>query len=219
MHIWFIMDWNRRFAKNLWKNSSYWHKKWFDNLKEIVKLCKGKWVKYATFWCLSVENIKNRSEDEISFLYSLINKFSWFTDDEKTSWVKIKVIWDLTILPEKTRNILSKIQSDTEKNTDMVVTLAIAYSWQDEINRAWVDMSMDSWNWDKIFRDYLDSHFLPDVDLIVRTWWDFRHSWFLLYISAYSQYFFTDKKWPEFSEKELDESIEFLKGSKRTFWK
>lgn len=218
MHIWFIMDWNRRFAKNLWKDSVYWHKKWFDNLKKIIKLCKKNKIEYSTFWCLSVENIKNRSTSEINFLYELISETSKIADNKKDFHkVRFKTIWDLSLLPEKVQKSLKEMELKTANDYEITITLAIAYSWQDEIIRANRRMEKDDSKAD--FRSYLDTSFLPDTDLIVRTWWDFRHSWFLLYISAYSQYFFTDKKWPEFSEEEFYKAIDFLNNSKRTFWK
>jgi len=72
---------------------------------------------------------------------------------------------------------------------------------------------------EKEFRTYLDTGHLPEPDVIVRTGGDIRHSGFLLYDSAYSEYYFTDKKWPEFDEKELDAVINFFEKSKRNFGK
>ena len=99
----------------------------------------------------------------------------------------------------------------------------MVYWWQDEIIRAtkkiikaWIDPETLT---REEFRKYLDISILPKPDLIVRTWWDIRHSWFLLFDSEYSEYYFSEKKWPEFDEQELDKAIEAFWNSRRNFWK
>jgi undecaprenyl diphosphate synthase len=99
----------------------------------------------------------------------------------------------------------------------------LIYGWQDEIVRAtkkiikaWIEPEKLT---KQEFRKYTDTWKFPIVDLIIRTGWDIRHSWFLLYDSEYAEYYFTPKKWPEFDEKEFDKAIDFFNSSKRNFGK
>ena len=125
--------------------------------------------------------------------------------------------------PGSSQEILQRVQKSTENNTGIILTLALIYGWQDEIIRAtkkiiqlWIDPENLS---EEEFRKYLDTADLPHPDVIVRTGWDIRHSGFLLYDSAYSEYYFTDKKWPEFDAHELKNVLNFFVWTKRNFWK
>lgn len=200
-----------------------WHKAWADNVKKVTELCSNKWIKYLTLWWLSTENLVNREEEELKWIIKIINNAENLLWEALMKWVKINLIWDISKLPEKSQNILSDLKEKTKTNTWIVLTLALVYWWKDEIIR-WFKKFIKEW-WDinnltkENFRNCLDSWDLPLPDVIVRTGWDIRHSWFLLYDSDYSEYYFTPKKWPEFDEEELDKVIEFFNKSKRNFWK
>lgn len=223
MHLWIIMDWNRRWAKLNWKPSFFWHTAWFKNAQDIVKLASNKWIKYFTLWALSKENLEKRDIDEISWLIKLINKFIDFLPKLNKNNIKFDTIWDIKRLPEKSQEILQKMKDATKDNTWMVFIVALVYSGQDEIIRAikkvfdsWFDInSLNELN----FREFLDTKDFPPIDLIIRTGWDIRHSGFTLYDSAYSEYYFTQKFWPEFDEQELDKALDFYNKSDRRFWK
>lgn len=222
-HVWFIMDWNRRWAKQRLLPSVAWHKAWAENVKNIIEISIKNWIKYVTFWALSTENIKSRSNEELSYIYSLVEKLPDFLKDIISNWMKFETIWDLDLLPEKTRNILNKAKEDTKNNTQITFILAIAYGWRNEIIR-WIKKFIKDW-WDiesldeKSFLNYLDTWAFPEPDLLIRTWWYIRLSWFMQYVSDYSEYYFTDKKWPEFDETEFNKAIEKFNSSKRNFWK
>jgi undecaprenyl diphosphate synthase len=137
--------------------------------------------------------------------------------------LKFETIWDISKLPEDSRNVLKKVKENTKNNTWLVLTLALIYWWQDEIIRA-TKKIIESWiNPEDLtkeeFRKYLDTSFLPNPEVIVRTGWDIRHSGFLLFDSEYSEYYYTEKWWPAFDEKELDNVVEFFKKSNRNFGK
>lgn len=223
MHIWIIMDWNRRWAKSRGLPSFMWHRAWAKNVTEIIKHSIKKNITHLTLWALSVDNLNKRDENEVQEIIKLINDIENYLSDSNELWLRFETIWDITKLPDKSVEILKRVKDNTKNNSKIVLTLALIYWWQDDIVRATKKIIASGIDPETLsreeFRKYLDTGFLPNPDLIIRTWWDIRHSWFLLYDSEYSEYYFTDKKWPEFDEKELDKALDFLSNSKRNFWK
>lgn len=223
MHLWIIMDWNRRWARLQWKNSFFWHSAWFKNISKIVRLTSNKWIKYLTLWALSKENLEKRDIDEINWLLKLINKFTDFLPDLQKNNIKFDTIGDIKRLPEESQKILQKVKESTKNNTWMVLVVALVYSWQDEIIRAIKKMYESKFDINFLneenFKNFLDTANFPAPDLIIRTGGDIRHSGFTLYDSTYSEYYFTEKFWPEFDEEELDKALDFFYKRERRFWK
>lgn len=225
MHIWIIMDWNRRWAKERFLPWVMWHKAWSDKFKEILKYIWNniKKVKYLTFWALSKENLLKRDKNELDEIIKIINKFKDLIIDLQKNNIRFETIWDLEKLPLETQNILKKCKDETKNNSWLTLVVALVYSWKDEIIRAIKkinNLKVDINSLDETsFRTYLDTSIIPPVDLIIRTWGDVRHSWFMLYDCDYSEYFFSKKYWPDFDEKELNRALEFFESSKRNFWK
>lgn len=199
------------------------HKAWFDNLRKVTRLADEKGIKYLTVWALSTENLSKRGNDEIKGIIKIIDASIWLLPEFMKEQVCVQVIGDIKKLPQKSQDVLKKLSTETRNNTGIVLTVALVYWGQNEIIRATKKIIKAGVPPEDIteekFRKYLDTSELPVPDVIVRTWGDMRHSGFLLYDSAYSEYYFTDKKWPEFDEEELDKVIEFFEGSKRNFWK
>lgn len=223
MHVWIIMDWNRRWAKLQNKPSFFWHTVWFENIQKIVEVALNKWIKHLTLWALSKENLEKRSIDEINWLLKLINKFVDFLPKLIKNNIIFNTIGDIKKLPSKSQKVLQKIKDLTKYNTWMSFIVALVYSWQDEIIRAIKNM-INSWFNINIlnehnFRQFLDTSNLPPIDLIIRTGWDIRHSGFTLYDSAYSEYYFTEKFWPEFNEEDFNKALDFYNKRERRFWK
>lgn len=222
-HLAIIMDWNRRWAKKRLLPSIAGHKAWADNVEYITNLAWEKGIKYLTLWALSTDNLKKRWEEEVKHIIKLINSIEKYLWKMIKKWLKFKVIWDINKLPQDSQEILNKVIDKTKNNTWIVLTVALIYWWQDEIIRA-TKKIIASWINPKEltreeFRKYLDTHYLPNPDVIVRTGWDIRHSWFLLFDSEYSEYYFTEKWWPDYNEEELNKTIDFFNKSKRNFWK
>jgi len=220
-HLWIIMDWNRRWAKKRGLPGLMWHKSGAENVRKIVKLADEKWIKFITLWALSTDNLKKRNEKEVKWIIKLINNIENYLSEMIENGLKLDVIWNIKELPQESQNVLNGVINKTKDNTGIVVTIALIYWWQDEIVRA-TKKIIKSWiNPDLLtkqeFRKYLDTAKLPIVDIIVRTWWDIRHSGFMLYDSEYSEYYFTDKKWPEFDEDELNKVINIFNDRNRTF--
>lgn len=222
-HLWIIMDWNRRWAKSRFLPAIAWHKAWADNVVKITKICEKLWINYLTLWALSTDNLVKRSKEEVDWIIKLVNNIENYLWEMLDKNLRFETIWDLTQLPLESQEILKKIKERTKNNTWLTLVLALIYWWQDEIIRA-TKKIIESWlNPDEItkekFREFLDTARFPKVDVIVRTWWDIRHSWFLLFDSEYSEYYFTEKKWPEFDKNELEKVIDFFDKSKRNFGK
>ncbi len=229
-HLAIIMDWNRRWAKERFLPSLAWHKAWADNALKVTKLASEKWIKYLTLWALSTDNLQKRWYEEVEWIIKLVNSIEKYLWEMIEKWLKFNVIWDISKLPEDSQNILNSVVKRTENNSEIVLTLALIYWWQDEIIRSikkFVLENKDKSNFEEIlnnldrfnFRKYLDTAILPNPDVIVRTGWDIRHSWFLLYDSEYSEYYFTEKWWPAFDKEELEKVIDFFDKSKRNFGK
>lgn len=221
-HLWIIMDWNRRWAKSKMLPKLAWHKAWADNVVKITKLCDERWIKYLTLWALSTENLVKRDLEEVTWIIKLINNIKSFLWEMLEERVRFNVIWDIARLPEESQKVLNEVVVGTKNNIWIVLTVALIYWWQDEIIRA-TKKIIKAWiNPDDLneieFRKYLDTKDLPNPDLIVRTGWDIRHSWFLLFDSAYSEYYYTEKWWPAFNEEELDKALNSFSKVKRNFW-
>lgn len=217
------MDWNRRWAKLKSLPTIFWHKAWFDNAMKIIELVSDKNIKYITLWALSKENLVKRDSEELSWIIKLINELEKLIPKLQKNNIRFETIWDIEKLPIWSQNILKKVKAETSQNTKTFLTVALVYSWQDEIIRA-VKKLINSWfdinNLDeKTFRQFIDTSNLPPADLIIRTGWDIRHSGFMLYDSDYSEYYFSKKLWPDFDEKELDNALDFFENCKRNFWK
>lgn len=220
-HLWIILDWNRRWAKSKFLPDVAWHKYWADNVEKMTEICANKWIKYLTMWALSADNLVKRPKEEVDWIIKLINSIENYLDKAIKNNIVFETIWDIEKLPKESQEVLQRVKDKTKNNTGMVLTLALIYWWQDEIIRATKKIIQAWLSPEEItkeeFRKYLDTWKLPPVDLIIRTWWDIRHSWFLLFDSEYSQYYFTEKRWPEFDEEELDKAIEAFKNARRNF--
>jgi len=222
-HLAIIMDWNRRWAKSKFLPIFAGHKAWADNVVKIAEKADKLWIKYLTLWALSSDNLDKRDKKEVEWIIKLVNSIEKYLSKMYIDNLKFETIWDISKLPEESQEILKKVKNNTKNNTWLVLTLALIYWWQDEIIRA-TKKIIDSWlNPENLtkeeFRKYLDTNYLPNPDVIVRTGWDIRHSGFLLFDSEYSEYYFTEKWWPAFDEKEVDKVVDFFEKSRRNFGK
>lgn len=222
-HLGIIMDWNRRWAREKFLPAMAWHKAWADNVVKITELVEKKWITHLTLWALSTENLQKRPDEEIKWIIKLVNSIELYLWKMQVENLRFNVIWDIARLPLESQGILKSVVKNTENNSWITLTIALIYGWQDEIVRAIkkimaLGIDPSSLN-ENEFRKYLDTASLPTPDLIIRTGWDVRHSGFLLYDSAYSEYYFTEKWWPAFDEVELEKALASFWNAKRNFWK
>ncbi|MDO9027409.1 MAG: polyprenyl diphosphate synthase [Candidatus Roizmanbacteria bacterium] len=228
-HVAIIPDGNRRWAKEKGlptiEGHRYAAQTTLPNL--INKLAKLD-IKYFTFWALSTENLTGRSKEELDYLFGLIrfflkNKLKEFKEKE----IKLKVIGDLTKLPEDLQKEILKTIKDTKENKKMTVILGLNYGGRDEIIRAIKKVQNSSrFNRDKIqnltkenFSNCLDTAGIPDPDLIIRTGGEKRLSGFMPWQNEYSELYFSDLYFPDFTAKELEKSIKNYLQRQRRFGK
>ena len=220
-HVAFIMDGNRRWAKNKGLPSAMGHKKGVESLKKIVKIADKFDVKYLTMYAFSTENWK-RAQDEVDFLMNLlattmVNELSELHDNN----VKMKFIGDLTKLNKNLQNILHNAEKKTKNNTGVNLQIAINYGSQDEIIHAVNNIIKDGIKevTPEIFEKYLYTSNIPSPDLLVRTGGELRISNYLLWQIAYSEIYVTEKFWPEFDENAFAEAIYAFNERQRRYGK
>lgn len=224
-HIGIIMDGNGRWAqsKNLQRIEG--HRKGIDTVREITTACRKLGVKHLTLYAFSEENWK-RPTLEVTGLMSLLKIFlqselSLMQDEG----IRLRTIGNTSKLPLIERTILEQTMKVTAKNTGMDLILALSYGGREELVRAVqkiaksvlhdeiepkdIDAAMISAN--------LDTHGIPDPELVIRTSGEFRTSNFLPWQSIYSEYFVTETLWPDFTPTELTQIIENFSKRERRF--
>jgi len=216
-HIAIIPDGNRRWAKERGKPAVEGHRYAAQTtLANLTDELERLGVRYFTFWALSTENLIGRSKEELNNLFDLIRFFLKSKLKEfKKKQVRFKTIGDLTALPEDLQKEIFKITKDTEENEKMTIILGLNYGGRDEIIRA-IKKGQNFTK--KNFSDYLDTAGIPDPDLI-RTGGEKRLSGFMLWQSEYSELYFSDLYFPDFSAKELEKAVKNYSERQRRFGK
>jgi undecaprenyl diphosphate synthase len=217
------LDGNRRWAKARNLPSFVGHRCGYEKVKEITRLLVKYGIKYVTYYMFSTENW-NRSKEEVSYLMDLFRDlFDEANDFFEKSKIRVLCIGNLEKIPKDILEKLKNLKEETKNNTVLTVTVAISYSGKDEIVRAAKKITHDVNSGvinandldENTFSRYLDTHGTPNPDAVVRTK-EKRISNFLIWQIAYSEIFFVDKFWPDFSENDLKNVIEeFSKRDRR----
>lgn len=224
MHLGFIMDGNRRWAKRHAFATLMGHSKGADIMEEVIEYCLEDGVETVSFWAIAKKNIEERSQEELTYLFDLLmERMETMRPKLFEKNISFRWIGNRAILPQHVVETLDSAQDDTVSHTVMTVVLAIGYGGQDEIVRAVKRAISEGANPEtldeKAFASYMDTGNLPAPDLIVRTGGDMRHSGYFLYQAEYSEYFFSDLLWPDFTRAEFDRAVSSLKSAKRNFGK
>ena len=226
-HIAIIMDGNGRWAKKRNKSRDYGHKEGKKSVKKIVKACAKLGIKNLTLFAFSTENW-NRPKLEIKILMKLLlNSLNEELETLTKNNIRFKTIGNLEKLPKKLASYLIKVTEKTQNNSRMTLTIALSYGARKEIVDAMQAIGdkvknnlNSSKNIDKsVINQHLYTHYLPDVDLLIRTSGEKRISNFLLWQIAYAELYFTKKLWPDFSEEDLYEAIVNYQQRERRFGK
>jgi len=218
-HIAIIMDGNGRWAIDQGLDRSAGHLKGYENIKPTVIAAKKLGIKHLTLFAFSTENW-SRSSEEIQFILNLAaDVIDSETDELNKNGVKIRHIGSKKNLP---KNILKKIDRSeeiTKNNDDFFLSVAFNYGSRNEIVQSVRKLSVSDLKnlTENSFSEILSGRNFPEPDIIIRTGGHKRLSNFLLWESAYSELYFLDIFWPEFSEENLKEIIEDFSKRKRNF--
>ena len=220
-HIAIIMDGNRRWAQQHGKLRTSGHRAGAETLDALCRAAANMGLGYLTVYAFSTENRK-RSQAEVSLLLNLITEY--LRRCRRISMennIRFRSIGDRANLPETMKKEIALTESETAKNTGMLLTVAINYGGRDEIVRA-VRGIVESGTAggevsEELISSRLDTAGIPDPDLVIRTSGEYRLSNFMLWQIAYSEFYFTDKYWPDFTAEDLLAAIEQYRGRSRRF--
>ncbi len=218
-HIAIIMDGNGRWATERGKERSFGHQAGVETVRRITSECTRLGVKYLTLYTFSTENW-NRPADEISALMGLV--LSSLEDEIfMKNNVRFRVIGDLKRLPGDVQQKLRETEEHTAKNDAMTMVVALSYSSRWEITEAVRQLVAEGAEdvSEETVSKHLQTSFMPDPDLLIRTGGELRISNYLLWQIAYSELYFCDTYWPDFDEAELHKAIESYQKRQRRFGK
>lgn len=225
LHIAMIMDGNGRYAQLQKRPRVHGHYEGMQNVKRITRHASDIGIKYLTLYAFSTENW-SRPSSEVSYLMKLPGDLlGTFLPELIEKNVKVTIIGNLEGLPKHTIKAVTRAVDETADNTGLNLIFALNYGGRDELIQAFRAMhedinrgslSLDAVDDETVGR-YLMSAPVPDPEMIIRTSGEYRLSNFLLWQSSYSELFFTDTLWPEFSAEEMDELIEQYRRRDRRF--
>ena len=224
-HIAIILDGNGRWAKAKGMPRNYGHA---QGSKNVERICEEAWrmgIKYLTVYAFSTENW-NRPHSEVAALMKLLrNYMKTCLKTAAKNDMKIRVIGDIEPLDDDIKNRIRELEEATVDNGGLNFTIALNYGSRDEITRAARKLAADCAAGkitageidESVFESYLDTHDIPDPDLMIRTSGEQRLSNYLLWQLAYSEFYFTDVPWPDFTKEELVKAIEEYNHRHRRF--
>ena len=224
-HIAIILDGNGRWARAKGMPRNYGHA---QGSKNVERICEEAWrmgIKYLTVYAFSTENW-SRPDSEVAALMGLLrNYMKTCLKTAAKNDMKIRVIGDIAPLDEDIKNRIQELEAATVNNGGLNFTIALNYGSRDELVRAARKMAADCVDGklepekinETVFESYLDTHDIPDPDLLIRTSGEQRLSNYLLWQLAYSEFYFTDVPWPDFTKEELEKAIEEYNHRHRRF--
>lgn len=224
-HIAIIMDGNRRWAKEKGKETSEGHKAGADNLEKIAKDCNKLGVKILTVYAFSTENWK-RSKDEVSALMVLLkNYLKKFSKNANKDNIKIRILGDIDKLEPSLKKSINDAIERTKNNTGLIINIAFNYGGRAEITNAMKKIAVKLENREikiedineNLINQNLYTQNQPAPDLLIRPGGELRISNFLPWQLVYSEFYFTDKYWPDFSKEDLIEAIKVFNKRNRKF--
>lgn len=224
-HVAIILDGNGRWAKQRALPRTMGHKAGADNVEIISDVCIAMGIHYLTVYAFSTENWK-RSEEEVSYLMGLMRWYlKNYMETALRKGIRMRVIGDRSKLDPEMVEEIERDEKLTAHLTNLELTFAINYGGRDEITRAVRALGKKIEAGEMKAEDIdeaaicaqLDTAMLPDPDLMIRTSGEERLSNFLLWQLAYSEFYFTDKYWPDFSEEDLWDAVRNYNRRERRF--
>lgn len=220
-HLGIIMDGNRRWArKHMLAAALKGHEKGADTFVDACVWCQDAGIRYLTVYAFSTENW-NRSQEEVSGLMGLIEKlFCEQLDNCLARDIRMILVGDKSRLDPKTRQTIETVEEKTAHCRSLIVQMAVSYGGRDEILRAVKAYAADvaagkarTEDLDEaVFEQYLDTAGAPDMDLVIRTGGNHRLSNFFPWQTTYSEIWFTDILWPDFTQADLQEALDYYEN-------
>ncbi len=224
-HVAIILDGNGRWARSKGMPRNYGHA---QGSKNVERICEEAWrmgIKYLTVYAFSTENWQ-RPKSEVDALMKLLRNYmkTCLKTAEKND-MKIRVIGDIRPLDEDIKKRILELEEASRNNGGLNFTIALNYGSRDEMIRAVRRLAQDCVDQkvkpedidEKLYASYLDTRELPDPDLLIRTSGELRLSNYLLWQLAYTEFYFTDVPWPDFTKEELIRAIEHYNSRERRF--
>ncbi|WP_338670177.1 polyprenyl diphosphate synthase [Pseudodesulfovibrio methanolicus] len=220
-HIAIIMDGNGRWAKQRGLQRSDGHRAGTEAARAVVTRCRELGVRHLTLYTFSKENW-SRPKDEVRTLFDLLTTFLKREEKSlKEQGIRLKVLGEIGDMPLAVRQVLKHVMRQTADCSDMTLNLALNYSGREDILRAARALAAKGAAPEAIteeaFANELWTAGQPDPDLVIRTSGELRLSNYLLFQSAYAEFYFTDIYWPDFTPAELEMAIRDLNGRQRRF--
>lgn len=226
-HVAIIMDGNGRWAKKQGFDRTFGHQNALKAVRSAIETCGELSIPYLTLFAFSTENW-NRPKLEVNFLMKLLTQTIQNEIQELNGkGIRLKVIGELDNLPSSVQDPLRKAIKLTEENTKATLVIALNYGSQheilqatkkiaEEVKKGMLEISAIN---EKLFENYLYTHDMPNVDLMIRTSGEHRISNFLLWQIAYAELYFTDVLWPDFRKENFIEAIKSYSQRERRYGK
>jgi len=223
-HVAIIMDGNERWAKKRLMPRNFGHKAGAKVVEQICEDAHNLGIKYLTVYAFSTENWKRSVEEVTGIMNLLRNYLIDCIERASKNNMRVRVIGDRSALDKDIVDKIDELESITEKYDGLNFTIALNYGGRDEICRA-VNKIVEDANKgiinnaidEKLISDYLDTKGIPDPDLLIRTSGELRLSNYLIWQLAYTEFYFTDVLWPDFSIEDLKEAIRYYNGRERRY--
>jgi undecaprenyl diphosphate synthase len=226
-HVAIIMDGNGRWANQQGKNRIFGHKNGVEAARKITEAAARAGIKYLTLYAFSKENW-NRPRTEVAALMTLlVSSMKKYFKQLADNNIQFDTIGDIASLPKNVQEALSDAKQKTKDNTGMTLIWALSYGSRWEIINAVKNITKDNVDGkisidsitEESFSTYLNTSRFPDPELIIRTSGEYRMSNFLMWQAAYSELFFTEKLWPDFTDEDFYSAIIDYQQRERRFGK
>lgn len=224
VHIGFIMDGNGRWAQKRGLPRKMGHREGAETFRKIARYCKKIGIKYITFYAFSTENWK-RPKDEVDELMRLFNNYLDEVKKYTEENTRLIFLGDKSAFGSEMAEKMNELERSSRDFDDMTLMLAMNYGGRDDILHAakqiavmYGNKEIKSEDIDEgLFSGLLYTKGVPDVDLVIRPSGEKRISNFLIWQSAYAEYYFTDTLWPDFTTGDLDKALNDYASRSRRF--
>ena len=226
-HVAIIMDGNGRWAKQHKLNVAMGHRQGVETLREVIRHTDDLKIEALTIYAFSTENWKRSKEEVAALMQLILDFFKSEIDELDEKNVRILILGDKAVFPDKQREVLIAAENRTGKNTGLTLNICLNYGGRAEVVRAAKSivedvqagrLSLENVD-EQTISDRLYTAGQPDVDLMIRTSGEMRLSNFLLYQCAYAEFLFPKVLWPDFSVQDYDEALLAYGGRERRFGK